>query len=298
MGGLKEIRRRISSVKSTKQITRAMKLVSAAKLRKAQEAAEGGRQFRDQLQVLLDDVRNDVSEQVAHPLQSEREEVRRRLVVVIAGERGLCGGYNANIFKRVKADLAKNFEGSFETENEFMLIGRRAVSAGRRQGWNVLQSHEGLPEAVAAWPTSEIAREISQRFTTEAVDEVLLYFTEFKSAMTQEVRRSTLLPFEYAPLDESEQHTEQERSEPNNKYDPAPEMILEQLLPLLLQTSFVQAALESKASEHAARMTAMDAATNNADELTEKLRVYYNRARQSAITSELIDIIGGTEAAQ
>ncbi|MCL4135406.1 UNVERIFIED_CONTAM: hypothetical protein GTU68_062140 [Idotea baltica] len=177
-------------------------------------------------------------------------------------------------------------------EVEYMVVGRRMVSAAKSKGWNVYCEHGGLPEAVADWPVSDIARDIITRFTSGEVDEVKLCFTQFKSAMTQEVTLSQLLPFAALSLEGDEEQATL------NKYDPSPETILEKLLPLLAQTAFVQAAFESKASEHAARMTAMDAATNNADELIEKLRLYYNRARQSTITSELIDIVGGAEALQ
>lgn len=292
MGGLKEIRRRISSVKNTKQITRAMKLVSAAKLRRAQEAAEGGRSFGERLQDVLRTVRADLPENFSHPLLEVREEVRKRRVVVIAGERGLCGAYNANVIKAIKANR-KNAD----CEMDFVVIGQRALSAANREKWPVVASHVRLPDEVSDWSTSEWADDLIGAFSSGEVDEVVVYYTTFKSAMTQVVTRDVLLPFAPPEALKKDKAAPAEQTEVSlSKYDPTPDKIVGQLLPLLVKTQLCQAAMESKASEHAARMTAMDSATRNADELIEKLRLYYNRARQSAITTELIDIVGGAEA--
>lgn len=286
MSGLKAIRRRITSVKNTKQITRAMKLVSAAKLRRAQDAAEGGRSFGERLTGVLDTVTADLPEGFSHPLLEVRQEIRKQCLLVIAGERGLCGAYNGNIIKAVNAAIRES-----ATPVELVIVGRRGKSAAKRFGWDVVREYEGLPEDVARWPISELCDFLIERFNSGVIDAVTVIYTRFESAMTQTVIAKPLLPF---VADKT--GTESVVVGGKTKYDPAPTAILYGLLPLLVKTQVCQAAFESKASEHGARMTAMDSATRNADELIDKLRLYYNRARQSAITRELIDIVGGAEA--
>ena len=295
---LKEIRRRIASVKNTKQITRAMKLVSAAKLRRAQEAAEGGRSFGLRLGEVLATVAADLPDGSTHPLLEQRAKVEKRCLLVIAGERGLCGAYNTNVIKAVKAQLQRS-----SAETEIVVVGRRAVSAASRFGWNVVGAYESLPESVADWPTGEMVDLLIKGFVQGTYDEVSVIYTEFVSAMTQNVKCDKLLPFSSSKLQASSENeadasdsTSAQITAGQTKYDPAPLAILHGLLPLMVKTQVCQAAFESKASEHGARMSAMDSATRNADELSDKLRLYYNRARQSAITTELIDIVGGAEA--
>ncbi len=287
MSGLKEIRRRIKSVSNTKQITRAMKLVSAAKLRRAQDAAQGGRSFSKRLGSVMDQVVAALPADFSHPLLEQRDKVGSRGVVLIAGERGLCGAYNTNVFKAFAAQ-----DGGSEIPNRILAIGKRSAEFARRKKAEQIGSYEGLPEHAGEWPIAEMVAELIKSFVSGECDEVVVYYTEFVSAMTQEVRREVLLPFSNDSND-----SEGEIEEASAKFDPRPEEIIEKLVPLLVQTKLTQAALESKASEHAARMTAMDSATRNADELIDKLRLFYNRARQTAITTELIDIVGGAEAA-
>lgn len=287
MSGLKAIRRRITSVKNTKQITRAMKLVSAAKLRKAQDAALNGRSFADQLKASLETIQRELPSEFTHPLLDTSRPVHRRRVIVMAGERGLCGAYNTNVLKAVMAASHAT-----DADEEFVAVGRRAVAAVRKAGWNMLHAYEGLSEDAATWPVADLTAEFIQDFLDGKVDELVIHYTRFISAMTQEVVSETLLPFRLPELDESAAGA----SQGTTRFDPSPTAILEKLLPLLLRTRISQAGFESKASEHAARMTAMDSATNNADDLISRLRLFYNRARQSTITRELIDIVGGAEA--
>jgi len=297
VGNLKEIRRRISSVSNTKQITRAMKLVSAAKLRRAQEAAMGGRAFSERLGKVLTRVSANLPETFSHPLLEARTEISRRTIVVIAGERGLCGAYNTNVTKAVIAAELPS-----EQELEFVAIGRRAVSSVKSQGWELKASFEGMSEDAGAWPISEMVEALVEDFIEGRSDEVVIYYTKFVSAMTQVVEREVLLPFAGAATGAATGEVSAEKAELETneagaaKFDPRPEEVFERLVPLVIKNKVTQAGLESKASEHAARMSAMDSATRNAEELTDKLRLYYNRARQSAITTELIDIVGGAEA--
>lgn len=299
MAGLKEIRRRIASVKNTMQITRAMKLVSAAKLRRAQEAAVNGRHYVQGLEQILAQVSAGLSSDFRHPLlkneQSEPTHHSRR-VYVIAGERGLCGGFNTNILKAVHYKEKLNPPKGLKVD--FVPIGKRAVSFARRAEWPIHKAYEGLPEEAQLWPVQEMFEDLARAYSKGDVSEVCVYYTEFVSALTQKVRRVVLLPFAL-PQGELANQTHGNASsglERECRYDPAPEAIFSHLVELVGRSRLLQAGLESKASVHAARMTAMDAATNNAKDLNERLRLYYNRARQSTITTELIDIVGGAEA--
>jgi F-type H+-transporting ATPase subunit gamma len=286
MPGLKTIRRRITSIKNTKQITRAMKLVSAAKLRRAQDLALGARAFSGHLSRILASVAGSGSLE-GFELLENRKEKKSRIVVVISADRGLCGGYNTNLLKAATADAK-----STTVDTRYVLLGRRAVSAGNRSGWNIINRYEALPDDASLWAIDEITSLLVDEFVSGRADEVVVFYTQFVSAMTQKVVTETLLPVGHEPAAE-----ETESAQPATVLtDPSREEIIKALLPQLLRGKIVQAGLESKASEHAARMTAMDSATNNADDLMAKLQLFYNRARQSSITKDLIDIIGGAEA--
>ena len=294
MSGLKAIRRRITSVKNTKQITRAMKLVSAAKLRRAQEAALSGRRYRDEMIDLLETVRAELPPDFSHPLLERRTEIKRRRVLVIAGERGLCGAYNANVMKAVTANESQWISAG---KIEITPIGKQAGNACKRFDWPGSPFTESLGDDAAAWPVQDIASKLVQEYIDGHFDELVVYYTKFVSAMTQTVTRVVVLPFAAEEIDAVSEGAAEKAAEPRlARFDPQPLTILTKLLPLLIGAQIRQAGLEAKASEHAARMTAMDSATRNADDLIGQLRLFYNRARQSAITRELIDIVGGAEA--
>lgn len=286
MSGLKTIRRRIVSVTNTKQITRAMKLVSAAKLRKAQDAAIGGRAYSNEIGSIVRSLISAAPSDFNSPLTEVRKEIRTRRIVVISGERGLCGAYNTNIVKAVtssESDLSAK-------SSEVVAVGFRSVSAATRLKWNTVGQYQKLPENVALWPIDNISDTLIKDFCDGACDEVVVYFTKFISGMSQKVIREVLLP-----IGSIENDGDAEAEDPI-RTDPSAVEMLKSLLPLYVRSRLRQAVLESKASEHAARMTAMDSATSNADDLIGRLRLYYNRARQSSITRELIDIVGGAEA--
>ena len=299
MSGLKEIRRRITSVKNTRQITRAMKLVSAAKLRRAQQLAESGRSYREKLQQLLATVLADLGGEIEHPLLQRADTITSRTIIVVSADRGLCGAYNANLVKGVQQELREA-----AIPQKLVLFGRKSLAAAHRFGWNVAKSFEGMAENAGQWPIDEVARLITEEFKAGPGNEVVVYYTKFISAMTQRVEREVVLPFDFSrahstdslATDSGAHEGEAAGSFGSFKYGADPRLIVERLIPLLVKVQLVQAAFESKASEHAARMTAMDSATSNADDLIGRLRLFYNRARQSAITRELIDIVGGAEA--
>ena len=294
MAGLKEIRRRISSVKNTKQITRAMKLVSAAKLRRAQDAAVGGKRYVGDLQTIMRRVVGNLPDNFEHLLLSQAKEVKKRRVIVISGERGLCGAYNSNVLKSLSSDL----ESEPQIEHDFIVFGRRAVTHARRSAWNVISEYEGLPDNASEWPIFEVGEQLIKDFLDAQFDEVLIYYTLFVSGVSQVAKKEHLFPFNFQSFKNEMQSEADGSGVENFKFSPSPEQIFSQLIPMVLKSRILQSAFESKASEHAARMTAMDSATNNANDLIEQLLLYYNRARQSAITTELIDILGGAEAVQ
>ncbi len=292
MPSLKAIRRRIATVQNTKQITRAMKLVSTAKLRRAQEAALSGRVFGEKLQNALARVCLDFPGGSGHPLLSAREEVRTRRVIAVAADRGLCGAFNVSVFKEVRA---------CETDPgvvlETVALGRKMTTMMRRIEGRSISDYENLGEDIVMWPLAEIAEKSMADYTAGGCDEVVLYYTKFASLVSQQVVREVVLPVSLLPAGENQASAlEFELMRSMTGYDPEPEQLFSYLLRLAVVTKLRQAALDSKASEHAARMRAMDSATRNADELIGKLRLYYNRARQRAITLELIDIVGGAEA--
>lgn len=285
MSGLKAIRRRITSVSNTKQITRAMKLVSAAKLRKAQDAAIGGRSYSEELGSVISSLLVAAPREFQSALTTPRKEIKTRRIIVVAGERGLCGAYNTNVMKAVTS----NELSAADVDNQIFAIGQRTVSAANRFRWNVVEQYQKLPENVALWPIAKMSDQLIKDFADGVCDEVVVYYTKFISGISQKVSREVLLPIG------SIQGTE-DRQLDQPRTDPSAEIMLNHLLPLYVRSRLRQAALESKASEHAARMTAMESATSNAEDLIAKLRLFYNRARQTTITRELIDIVGGAEA--
>lgn len=284
MSGLKEIRRRIVSVKNTRQITKAMKLVSAAKLKRAEDAAKEGRKYEQNIERSLHSCLAQLPEEFQHPdlAGSELSHEGKERVVLLAGERGLCGAFNTNIIKAVVAEFAGR-----EDQVEFVLIGKRAVAAGRRYGWNVVAEYGGLSEDPTQWPIDEIARMLTRDYRNGISSSVTIYYTKFVSALTQRVSSEPLLPFVRG---------ERETATLQPKLSPGAEVMVDMLIPVAVEAKLRQVMLESRASEHAARMTAMDSATRNAGELIDRLQLHYNRARQAAITKELLDIIGGAEA--
>lgn len=284
MSGLKAIRRRISTVKNTKQITKAMKLVSAAKLRRAQDALAASRSFVSELEASLAVVLRELGPEFEHPLLSKRT-VTNRSIVVVGGERGLCGGYNANIVKALPAgDLLKG-----SAKKMLFPVGKRAEIGVKRLNVPTKKVAEAFYNDPSAWPVSELAAELSEAFTAGNLDELAVVYTKFVTPITQVVTTETLLPMSVTVVGEVAA---------TNPYTISPDAVtvFEGLIRIYVSEKIRLFGLEARASEHAARMTAMDSATKNADELIGKLLLYYNRARQSAITRELIDIVGGAEA--
>jgi F-type H+-transporting ATPase subunit gamma len=293
MPGLKAIRRRFMSIGNTRQITRAMKLVSAAKLKRAEETAIAARVFLERLETALAAVLSGLPADFRHPLLAEHEEDRTRTrLVVVAGERGLCGAYNTNVFKAVQTgELKADFQG------DVVAIGRRTAGTAKRLRWRVERVYEGLPDDITKWPIDKMAQELFEGYRRGDISAVVVYYTRFISGLQQEITRERLVPLDLKALNARlAARSGAAIREGQFRFSPPPAEVLDFLVPLYIKAKLRSAILESKASEHASRMAAMDAATTNADDLIAKLRLFYNRARQSAITRELIDIIGGAEA--
>lgn len=291
MANLKQIRTRIGSVKSTQKITRAMKLVAAARLRRAQENITKLRPYAIKTMDVISSVAARIPEgEAPHPLLAKKDEIESVLLVVLTSDRGLAGAFNANIekaaYKRWKELEAEG------KRVEFAVIGRKGTEFLERRGAKIARDITGVFENPTLEKAGEIARSIADAYvspeTGEKLDACYLIYNEFKSAISQQVVVEPLLPIVPKELDEGDVA--------EFLYEPGEVELLNTLLPLYLEVEIYRAVLESVASEHGARMTAMDAATNNASEMIEKLTLAYNRARQAAITTELTEIISGAEA--
>jgi F-type H+-transporting ATPase subunit gamma len=286
MATLRAIKRRIGSVRNTRQITRAMKLVAAAKLRRAQENVVAARPFADKIAEVLSRVvmRADASTQ---PLLARRDAKAVELLVV-ASDRGLCGGFNANILRMAeKFLLEREPQGIAATVS---IVGRKAreyYRRRRRTPRRTVTDQRGEPEFALA---VDLGNEFIAQYVEEKVDEVWLLYSEFRSAISQRPTLRRILPLD-APAPPAT-----EAAGGDYEYEPSAEAVLEALLPRYVHVQVYRALLESAASEHGARMTAMDSATNNASEMIDRLTLLYNRARQAAITKELVEIVSGAEA--
>lgn len=286
MPSLKAIRKRIASVKNTKKITAAMKLVAAARLRRAQDAILAARPYADRLNEVISDVAARAGD--AHPLLVQREESKKIALVVITSDRGLCGGFNSNLIRRTERFLIDNQE-KFE-EASLFLVGRKGRDYFRRRKFKIVRDWAAVQGGDAALALArEIVPTLTESFLAGEYDTVYLVYNEFKSAITQRAAVEPLLPVRVAPVDESYGLND-------FKYEPSREELLTNLVPLHLEVQVYRAVLESIASEFGARMSAMDSATRNASDMISNLTLQANRARQASITKELMEIIGGAEA--
>ncbi|HXT64599.1 MAG TPA: ATP synthase F1 subunit gamma [Pyrinomonadaceae bacterium] len=290
MANLLDIRRRIKSVKNTQQITKAMKMVSASKLRRAQDRVINARPFADKMNQVLSELAAQTTDDFHHPLLDKRGD-ERYLVVLVTADKGLCGAFNANLIKAAQVFVKEN-PGK---QIEWMAVGRKGCDFYRRRG-NIVSEYIGLTGKgrVDFAEALEVANDIIKRFTEdEGIDKVFLIFAEFKSVLTQRVVTEQLLPI-------SKTETEAETSPAANTkdyiFEQPPAEVFRRLLPRLIDTQIFRALLESIASEQGARMTAMDAASKNAGELISTLTLNMNRVRQAAITREIIEIVSGAAA--
>jgi F-type H+-transporting ATPase subunit gamma len=286
MPSLIDIRRRIRSVKNTQQITKAMKMVSAAKLRRAQDRVIAARPYARTLRKVISNVAAAAAgdDRVAgNPLLAQRPE-KRALLVLISGDKGLAGAFNSNLIKAAVRFPAEHNGADMTLE----LVGRKGRDFFRKRTTKISGDQIGLAAKPSHKETAEIARRAMKLFSDGEVDAVYLLFNEFKSVMTQRVTLSRILPVE----------VEAEQAVVDYIFEQPPGEMLESLLPRYVEMEFYRALLESSAAEHAARMTAMDAATNNAADVIEKLTLNMNRVRQASITKEIIEVVSGAAAAE
>ncbi len=279
MPALIDIRRRIRSVKSTQQITKAMKMVSAAKLRRAQEAMFAARPYARKMGEVLNSLASRAP--AAHPLLQERGSANV-LGVVVTADKGLCGGFNANILRMVLA-FVKEREAR---EVSLTVVGRKARDFFRRRHVKIHAEHIGIFQALHYSAAQRIAQELIKAFTSGEVDQVWLVYNEFKSVIQQRIVAKRLLPVERPTIDPKEPALDY-------IYEPGPHAIFQEILPKYIEVEVWQALLESAAAEHGARMAAMDSATNNAADMIERLTLYMNKVRQAAITKEIIEVVSG-----
>ena len=292
MAGILEIRRRVRAVKNIQQVTRAMQMVAAARLRRVQEALEGARPYADQMQEVIRGLLEQ-AEGEAHPLMERREGPRHLDLVIVSTDRGLCGGLNTNLFRRAQTFLKEN-ESSYRAIS-LDLVGRKAREYFKRRQVTVRKARVGL---FPGTPRFEVARaladELMNAFLSGEVDEVGILYSQFRSMLTQ---RPTYLPLLPLAGDETrEEEAAQGGPTGNYLYEPGRQALLASLLPRYVAVQVYRVMLEAQTSEFAARMTAMDNATKNAEELIAKLTLSMNKARQTAITKEILEVVSGAAA--
>jgi F-type H+-transporting ATPase subunit gamma len=286
MATLKAIRKRISSVRNTQQITKAMKMVSAAKLRRAQEAAVAARPYAEKMTELLKNVAARVAIE-AHPLLQTREEKKIDLVL-FTSDRGLCGGYNANLIRAAEAFIRRHAP---DKEVELTLVGRKGADHFRRRRAPIADRYLNVLATAPDELAAAIGQKLISRFINRETDAVYILYSHFRSALSQVPTLEKLLPVSLSATDDAEPQQLTEYL-----YEPSIEQLLASLLPRITDVAVQRALLEATASEHGARMTAMDSATSNASKMIGSLTLQMNRARQASITRELMEIVGTAEA--
>ncbi len=287
MPSLKDIKKRIGSVKNTQQITKAMKMVAAAKLRRAQEAAVAARPYAQKLQKVVSHLAMR-EEADGHPFLSQRGK-ERALVLLLTADRGLCGGFNANPSKEAERFVRNNTEGYAHID--LMIIGRKGRDfLKNRVGDKIIKVYEDITGNVSFKTAQLIGEEIVAMYGEETYDAVYLIYNAFQSAVVQNVTVEQVLPIK------AEEEEQTGTDTVDYLYEPSRGEVLAQILPKMVEVQLFRALLESYASEQGARMSAMDSASRNASEMIEKLTLQYNRARQAAITKELMEIISGAES--
>ncbi len=290
MPSLKDVKKKIESVEKTKQITKAMNMVASAKLRRAQERIERFRPYADKYYEILKDLSKGVDSSV-HPLLEPRPEIKTSCIILITSERGLCGAFNVNLInKATKLVQEKQAKG---IAVKMIGVGRKAAQAARKiEGVEVMNSYVGVMDRFDFTLANQIGKEIIKAYEDHMLDEVILVYGQLVTLLRQDPVALQLLPV-VQPEGEKE-----EKSEPKAlyMYEPSVEGLLGELLPRFVKVQIYRGLLDTSASEHAARMTAMDTAAKNCEEMIDKLTLAYNKARQAAITAELLDIVGGAEA--
>lgn len=288
-GALKEVRNRIKSVQSTQQITKAMKMVSAAKLRRAQDAITQMRPYAQKLQEMLSNIVSNSEGELNLSLAAERH-VEKVLVIVVTSDRGLCGGYNSNLIKLAKQLINEKYSAQYAKGNVQLLpIGKKGWEHFTKSGFKVYDKYWEIFTGLSFEKVQGAAQYAMNAFANKEVDAVEIVYSEFKNAATQRFVIEQFLPVVKMPKQAGQKKAD-------FIYEPSKDVLVNELMPKILNTQLFKAVLDANASEHGARMTAMDKASDNANELLKSLKISYNRARQAAITTELTEIVSGAAA--
>ncbi len=288
MASLIDLRRRIRSVKNTQQITRAMKMVAAARLRKAQDQALAARPYAEALREVVANLAGQTGE-LSHPLLEQREE-RKVLLAVVTGDKGLCGSFNTNVLRQAGIEIARRKD----VELDLLLLGKRGREFFKKRSTPIRAAHVSLFSGITFEAAAEIAADIADAFSSHEYDAVYVVYNKFVSVMTQELTVERLLPVGVESADGA--GTEAPSAGGDYLYEPSAFDILQEVVGSYVGSQVFRVLLESQAAEHAARMTAMDSATKNAGDLIGSLTLTYNRSRQAAITKELIEVVSGAQA--
>lgn len=291
MANLKEVKNRINSVKSTQQITKAMKMVAASKLRRAQDRIIQMRPYAEKLSAILQNVSSG-SDQISSAYNVERE-VNSVLIIIVSSDKGLAGAFNSNVIRAANYLMQTQYKEIVENNKLYLLpVGKKAVDYYSRRKANLITDYTGIFSGLSFEKAREVAEFAMENFSNGRFDRVVLIYNEFKNVATQIIRNEQFLPV-----------VKKEEKEENNTaanidyiFEPSKEYIIEELIPTSIKVQLYKSLLESNAAEHGARMTAMDKATDNAGELLKSLKLTYNRTRQAAITKEILEIVGGAEA--
>ena len=290
-GALKEVRTRIKSVSSTQQITKAMKMVSAAKLRRAQDAITHMRPYAQKLQELLSNIVSGSGGDISMALAAERP-IEKVMIIVVTSDRGLCGGYNSNLIKLTKLIIKEKYAAQYAKGNVSILpIGKKGYEHFTKNGYKVVDAYWDIFTGLSFEKVQDAAKYAMNAFATGETDAVELVYSEFKNAATQQYIAEQFLPVKKAAETTV-------KTKADFIFEPSEEVLVAELMPKILNTQLYKAVLDGNASEHGARMTAMDKASDNANELLKALKISYNRARQAAITTELSEIVSGAAALQ
>jgi F-type H+-transporting ATPase subunit gamma len=288
-GALKEVRNRIKSVQSTQQITKAMKMVSAAKLRRAQDAITQMRPYAQKLQEMLSNIISNSDGDLSLALAADRP-VEKVLIVVVTSDRGLCGGYNSNLIKLAKQLIKEKYSSQQAKGNVQVLpIGKKGFEHFTKSGFKVYDKYWDIFTGLSFEKVQAAAKYAMDAFSNKEMDAVEVIYSEFKNAATQRFVAEQFLPVVKLPKVAGQKKSD-------FIFEPAKEVLVNELMPKILNTQLFKAVLDAHASEHGARMTAMDKASDNANELLKSLKISYNRARQAAITTELTEIVSGAAA--
>ena len=290
MANLKEVRTRIQSVKSTQQITKAMKMVAASKLRKAQDAILQMRPYVQKLYGILGNASASLDGEQQSEFSIERD-VKNVLIVVITSDRGLCGAFNTNVIKASLSLIEEKYPEQESSNNLWIMpIGKKSYDYFKKRGFQLVEDYYEIFSDLSFDKVKEAAEFAMDGFLNENFDAVELVYNEFKNVATQILRTEQFLPIV------NEENEEESDASTDYIFEPSVEYIIQEMIPRTLKIQYYKAVLESNASEHGARMTAMDQATENAGELLNDLKLIYNRTRQAAITNEILEIVGGAEA--